>query len=74
MAKEAFFNILNNQLLFRPDLSVLDLFAGIGSISLEFASRGAEKLLRSVDQHFGCIRFINEMAEKLDVNITTIKE
>ena len=37
MAKEGLFNILNNQLDF-TDSSVLDLFAGIGSISLELVS------------------------------------
>lgn len=42
-AKEALFSILEN----RYDIefcSVLDLFAGIGSISLEFASRGCEDI------------------------------
>ena len=40
MAKEALFNILNNQYYFN-DVSVLDLFAGTGNISYEFASRGS---------------------------------
>ena len=71
MAKEALFNILNNSYYF-DQLSVLDLFAGIGSISLEFASRGTETIT-SVDNHLGCIRFINEMAEQLDININTLK-
>ncbi|MDR2206456.1 MAG: 16S rRNA (guanine(966)-N(2))-methyltransferase RsmD [Flavobacteriaceae bacterium] len=40
-AKEALFSILENK--FDPaSVSVLDLFAGIGSISLEFASRGCK--------------------------------
>ena len=39
MAKEALFNILNNSYYF-DDLKVLDLFAGIGSISFEFAEFG----------------------------------
>ena len=39
MAKEALFNILNNTYYF-DEISVLDLFSGIGSISLEFGSRG----------------------------------
>jgi 16S rRNA G966 N2-methylase RsmD len=40
MAKEALFNILRNYFDF-DSLKVLDLFAGIGSISYEFASHGA---------------------------------
>ena len=36
-AKEALFNILNNYYYFE-ELSVLDLFAGTGNISYEFAS------------------------------------
>lgn len=71
MAKEALFNILNNNYYF-DEITVLDLFAGIGSISLEFASRGTEHII-SIDNHAGCIRFINDMALKLDVNITTVK-
>ena len=39
-AKEGLFNILDNEYEF-DDLRVLDLFGGAGSISIEFASRGA---------------------------------
>lgn len=39
-AKENIFNVLGNLIDFE-DLDVLDLFAGTGSISYEFASRGA---------------------------------
>lgn len=42
-AKEALFNILANYLDFKG-LSVLDLFAGTGNMSLEFASRGAKSV------------------------------
>ena len=71
MAKEAIFNVLNNNYYFE-DISILDLFAGIGSISLEFASRGTQNII-SVDQHYGCIKFINSVSDELDLNITTIK-
>ncbi|MEJ1222277.1 RsmD family RNA methyltransferase [Sediminicola sp. 1XM1-17] len=71
MAKEALFNILNNQYYFN-EISVLDLFAGTGNISYEFASRGTERIV-SVDADFGCIKFINQIAKELDFNITTIK-
>jgi 16S rRNA (guanine(966)-N(2))-methyltransferase RsmD len=71
MAKESLFNILNNQFYF-DDISVLDLFAGTGNISYEFASRGTEQIT-AVDEHFGCIKFINETSEEFDMPITTIK-
>jgi 16S rRNA (guanine(966)-N(2))-methyltransferase RsmD len=71
MAKEALFNILNNQYYF-DDISVLDLFSGTGNISYEFASRGTEQIT-SVDDHFGCIKFINTTAEEFEMPITTIK-
>jgi 16S rRNA (guanine966-N2)-methyltransferase len=39
-AREGLFNILNNRVDFE-NITVLDLFSGTGSISYEFASRGA---------------------------------
>ena len=39
-AKESLFNLLQNRMSF-DDISVLDLFAGTGSISFECVSRGA---------------------------------
>lgn len=71
MAKEALFNILNNQYYF-DDISVLDLFSGTGNISYEFASRGTEQIT-AVDDNYGCIKFINETAEAFEMTITTIK-
>ncbi|WP_040254589.1 RsmD family RNA methyltransferase [Psychroserpens mesophilus] len=71
MAKESLFNILNNQYYF-DDISVLDLFAGTGNISYEFASRGTEHIT-AVDEHYGCIKFINDTAEDFDMSIMTIK-
>jgi len=71
MAKESLFNILNNHFYF-DDVSVLDLFAGTGNISYEFASRGTEQIT-SVDQDFGCVKFINQTAEKFNMPINTIK-
>ena len=71
MAKEALFNILNNLFYFGA-ISVLDLFAGTGNISYEFASRGTE-LITCVDQDFGCIKFINQTADKFSMPINTIK-
>jgi len=71
MAKEALFNILNNQYYF-DDISVLDLFSGTGNISYEFASRGTEDIT-AVDDNYGCIKFINSTAENFDMPIKTIK-
>jgi 16S rRNA (guanine(966)-N(2))-methyltransferase RsmD len=71
MAKEALFNILNNQ-YYLDDISVLDLFAGTGNISYEFASRGTTNIT-CVDQDYGCIKFINETANSFEMPIQTIK-
>lgn len=71
MAKEALFNILNNRYYF-DEIAVLDLFAGTGSISYEFASRGTEQIT-CVDQDFGCIKYINQTAETFNMPIQTIK-
>ncbi|MFD2725864.1 16S rRNA (guanine(966)-N(2))-methyltransferase RsmD [Hyunsoonleella rubra] len=71
MAKESLFNILNNQYYF-DEITVLDLFAGTGNISYEFASRGTESIT-CVDRHFGCIKFINQIAEQFEMPISSIK-
>ncbi|HEY0669791.1 MAG TPA: RsmD family RNA methyltransferase [Sphingobacteriaceae bacterium] len=63
LAKEALFNILNN-LVDLENIKVLDLFSGTGSISLEFASRGAMEVV-SVDKDFNCCKFQKQTAEKL---------
>ncbi len=71
MAKEALFNILNNLYYFN-EVSIIDLFAGTGSISYEFASRGT-KQITAVDQNFNCIKFINKTSEDFKMQIQTIK-
>jgi 16S rRNA (guanine966-N2)-methyltransferase len=71
MAKEGLFNVLNNHFYF-DEVSVLDLFAGTGNISYEFASRGTKNII-SVDQDFGCIKFINQTSETFKMPIKTIK-
>lgn len=67
-AKEALFNILNNHYYF-DEISLLDLFAGIGSISLEFASRGSTEIT-AVEKDPGCIRFLNKITEELNLQDT----
>ncbi|MEJ6674547.1 MAG: RsmD family RNA methyltransferase [Flavobacteriales bacterium] len=71
MAKESLFNILNNSYFF-DSIAVIDLFSGTGNISYEFASRGT-KTIHAVDAHFGCIKYINETAKQLDLDISTFK-
>tara|TARA_R110002049_G_scaffold94181_2_gene232259 strand:+ start:1620 stop:2168 length:549 start_codon:yes stop_codon:yes gene_type:complete len=72
MAKEALFNILNNQ-YYLNDVNVLDLFAGTGNISYEFASRGSESIT-AVDADLGCINFITKTSADLDFPIVAIKK
>ena len=71
MSKEALFNVLNNHFNF-SGLKVLDLFAGTGNISFEFASRGSDNIT-SVDADFGCIKFIRQITAEYDFNIAAIK-
>ena len=72
-AKEALFNILNHR-FYLNEVKVLDLFAGIGSISYEFVSRGAEKV-DAVESHAKCVSFIDETAEKLEMtNLNTFRQ
>ena len=71
MAKESLFNILNNQYYFNA-ITVLDLFAGTGNISYEFASRGT-KQITCIDQDFGCVKFIQQTATSFNMPIQTIK-
>ena len=58
-AREGLFNILNNRIDFET-VNVLDLFSGTGSISYEFASRGAASvhLVEKDIKHIAGIRHI----------------
>lgn len=70
MAKEALFNIINNNYYY-DEIIALDLFSGIGSISLELASRGVNDIT-SVDKHKGCYQFLKQTSLKLDLNLNII--
>lgn len=70
-AKEALFNILNNRIVFH-EVSFLDLFAGTGNISFEFASRGNSNIT-AVDADYGCVQFIKKTSDELDFSIQSIK-
>lgn len=68
-AKEALFSIIENRFSFDIGSSaVLDLFAGIGSISLEFASRGCQNVT-SVEMNPKHAAFINSTASELDMSL-----
>lgn len=71
LSKESLFNILNNHFNL-SELRILDLFAGTGNISFEFASRSAAPII-AVDENYGCVSFIKKTADALDMDITAIK-
>ncbi len=71
MAKESLFNILNN-LFYFESISVIDLFAGTGNISYEFASRGTTQIT-AVDTNYQCVKFINKTISELSVDINVFK-
>lgn len=71
MSKEALFNVLNNHFNF-SELKILELFAGTGSISYEFASRGCSPIL-CIDGDMGCVNFIKKTAKEFDFDITALK-
>jgi 16S rRNA (guanine(966)-N(2))-methyltransferase RsmD len=65
-AKEGLFNILNNYFDFE-ETEVLDLFAGTGSISYEFASRGCPKII-TVEKDYRSCEFIKQTAKQLNID------
>lgn len=71
-AKEGLFNMLRNRIEIE-EAKVLDLCAGTGNMTFEFASRGASSIL-AIDQHVGCVKFIKKAASELQFNsITALK-
>lgn len=71
-AKENLFNVLNNLVDFEA-CDVLDLFAGTGSISYEFASRGARSVT-SVEINPVHYNFIRQTAAQLGIeNLYAVK-
>ncbi len=63
LAKEAIFNILVNNFDLE-DVHVLDLFAGTGNITYEFASRGAAGVT-SIDIDLRCVNFIRKTVAEM---------
>lgn len=62
-AKEGLFNILNNNFDFE-ETDVLDLFAGTGSLTYEFASRGTRRIT-SIENNSLHFRFIRKNIEEM---------
>ena len=69
-AKEALFNILNSQINFK-DITVLDLFAGTGSIGLEFISRGTQNVT-AVEKRYEHTQYIKKLNDIFTVNLKII--
>jgi len=71
-AKENLFNVLANYIDFDAT-TVLDLFAGTGSIGFEFASRGAKEIT-AVEKDYRHMQFIKKNAEALKLaNFNVVK-
>ena len=71
VAKESLYNILQSRYTIEEN-SILDLFAGTGSISYEFISRGAKQAI-CIDNQYKSIKFIKEQIDLLDLNIKPVK-
>ncbi len=65
MAREGLFNILTHRVPLE-DIVVIDLFAGTGSMSYEFISRGAGQVF-SVEKETVMVKFIESVAHKLNI-------
>lgn len=63
-AREGLFNILENS-LHLEELSVLDLFAGTGSIGLEFGSRGSQSV-KMIDNNRLHIKFVQRLIKEFN--------
>ena len=71
-AKENLFNILQNVYVdFDAHPTVLDLFAGTGSMSLEFLSRGCGKVV-SVEKDHRHYQFISRVAHEIGDKAWTV--
>ena len=71
-AKESLFNLLNNRIDF-DGIDMLDLFAGTGSIGLEFVSRGAREVT-AVEMAHVQQNFIIQTCKQLGIhNLTVVR-
>ena len=67
-AKEGLFNMLQNRIDL-VDLDILDLCAGTGNISFEFASRDSGRIT-AVDQNYNAIQFIKKTSKDFGIDDT----
>jgi len=65
-AKEGLFNLLNNRIDFEG-IDVLDIFAGTGSISIEFVSRECKSVI-TIEQNDRHCNFIRKVCTELKIN------
>ena len=70
-AKEGLFNILNNYYDL-DTIKALDLFAGSGNISYEFASRRCQAIT-AVENNIKCASFMKKIKDQLQINNLEIK-
>lgn len=70
-AKEALFNILTHQLDWEQT-HLLDLYAGTGSISYEFLSRGGAHST-AVDNNRNCIHYIRDISQQLELTLQVVQ-
>ena len=71
-AKEGLFNLLNNRIDFEG-IDVLDLFAGTGSISIEFVSRDCNSVI-TIEQNEKHCNFIRKVCNELKIdNLSLLK-
>ena len=71
-AKEGLFNLLNNRIDF-DGIDILDLFAGTGSISIEFVSRDCSSVI-TIEQNEKHCNFIRKVCNELKIdNLTLLK-
>lgn len=71
-AKEALFNVIDQYYYFEQ-ISVLDLYAGLGSISFEFCSRGTSDVT-SVDLNRRSVNYLRDVAKQLGCDIKVVMQ
>ncbi len=73
MARESLLNVLLNKYYF-DELDAIDLFAGTGAVSFEFASRGMKKVI-SVENNFKVYRYlVNQIRDFKFEKISVIRK
>ena len=71
-AKENLFNILETRVDFK-DKEVLDLFAGTGNMSYEFASRGSQSIL-AIEKDYKHFQFIKKTTHEMEMKNIIVRK